>query len=270
MINLTDKDNYKIEVISSKGNQPKWKIGDFYYKQDYLGYEGLVEYVVSELLKKSNLSKNEFVEYETEIIQNDRYIRNGCICKNFLDNNETLSTLYRLYKNAYYQRLINQDVVNVGDNVERVKFIVDKVHDLTGLNDFGIYLCKMIEIDSFFLNEDRHFNNIAFICENKKYRLCPIFDNGSALLSDTTLEYQMDKNIYKLIDSVKPKTFVFDFYEQLEAVETIYGQQIEFYFNKNDIEMILDKEPYYGKQEKDRIKTILFEQMKKYNYLFTN
>ena len=46
--------------ISSMGNQDKFydKNTDGWYKEDYLGYEGLSEYVVSELLKRSEI-KNE-------------------------------------------------------------------------------------------------------------------------------------------------------------------------------------------------------------------
>lgn len=268
MIDLTDREKYKIEIKSSKGNQPKWRIGDFYYKQDYLGYEGLAEYVVSKLLEKSNLMDNEFVKYNTEVIKNDNYINNGCVSKNFLKENESLVTLVKLYRNCYPQRLINQDVFKIESIVDRVKFIENRVYDLTGVKDFGKYFCRMIEIDTFLLNDDRHFNNIALIYSDGNYRLCPIFDNGSALLSDTKLDYQMDKDIFNLIDHAKPKTFTYDFYEQLQAVENLYGQQLELYFNKKYIEEILNNEPYYGKKEKERIKDILFEQMRKYSYLF--
>lgn len=268
MIDLSDKNKYMIEVKSSKGNQPKWKIADCYYKQDYLGYEGLVEYVVSELLKKSNLKENEFVLYQTDVIQNGRYIRNGCVSNNFLGDNESLITLNRIYRQFRNQRQLSSDVISIKETKDRVLFIDNLIKDTTGINNFGKYFCKMIEIDSFFLNEDRHFNNIALIYKNSKYELCPIFDNGSALLSDTMLEYQMGNDIYKLIDMAKPKTFVYDFYEQLEAVESIYGQQIEFYFDKNDVEEIINNETNYQSEEKNRIKDIIFEQMRKYDYLF--
>ena len=43
---------------SSKGNQLKWKSEGIWYKADYTGYEGLVEYMVSHLLKKSSLAEN--------------------------------------------------------------------------------------------------------------------------------------------------------------------------------------------------------------------
>ena len=268
MIDLSNKEKYKIDIKSSKGNQPKWKIGNLYYKQDYLGYEGLVEYVVSELLKKTNLDKNEFVEYKTEIIKNGNNTRNGCVSKNFLEENQSLVTLVKLYRNNYSQRLINQDVLKIESLADRVKFIENKVYDFTGIENFGKYFCKMMEIDSFFLNEDRHFNNVALIYENDNYKLCPIFDNGSALLSDVMYDYPMNDDIYSLIDQAKPKAFVYDFYEQIKTMEELHGQQIEFYFNKNDIKDILNKEPYYDSNQKDRVKNILFEQMRKYSYLF--
>ena len=34
---------------SSKGNQLKWKSEGIWYKADYTGYEGLVEYMISHL-----------------------------------------------------------------------------------------------------------------------------------------------------------------------------------------------------------------------------
>ena len=37
---------------TSKGDQLKWKIGNIWYKSDYMGYEGLSETLVSHLLQK--------------------------------------------------------------------------------------------------------------------------------------------------------------------------------------------------------------------------
>ena len=49
---------------SSKGNQLKWENEGIWYKADYMGYEGLVEYVVSRLLEKSSLKQEEYVLYK--------------------------------------------------------------------------------------------------------------------------------------------------------------------------------------------------------------
>ena len=54
---------------SSKGNQLKWENEGIWYKADYTGYEGLVEYMISHLLKKSSLAENEFVCYDLEEIK---------------------------------------------------------------------------------------------------------------------------------------------------------------------------------------------------------
>ena len=74
----------------------------------------------------------------------------------------------------------------------------------------------------------------------------------------------------KLIDKVKSKTFIESFEEQTELSEKLYGMNIHFNFNKKDIEDILESEDakIYSKEERNRVKTILFEQMRKYPYLF--
>ena len=66
MIALFDEDIRTNDRRSSKGNQMKFERDGIWYKADYLGYEGLVEYTVSKLLAFSDLEEDEFVDYETE------------------------------------------------------------------------------------------------------------------------------------------------------------------------------------------------------------
>ena len=61
---------------SSKGNQLKWENEGTWYKADYTGYEGLAEYVISHLLKYTNLNEDEYVLYEPEQIKYKRQIYN--------------------------------------------------------------------------------------------------------------------------------------------------------------------------------------------------
>ncbi|HBM98351.1 MAG TPA: hypothetical protein DD413_02895, partial [Ruminococcus sp.] len=61
----------------------------------------------------------------------------------------------------------------------------------------------MIEIDAFFLNEDRHTNNIAIIRnpDTNVFSLCPYFDQGLSLLSDLEgfwLDGDTDKHIMRV------------------------------------------------------------------------
>ena len=64
MISLFDDDIKTQDRQSSKGNQLKFERDGIWYKADYLGYEGLSEYVVSKLLSHSSLSNDEYVDYE--------------------------------------------------------------------------------------------------------------------------------------------------------------------------------------------------------------
>ncbi len=62
MVELFEKELNMPDRKSSKGNQLKFCRDNIWYKADYLGYEGLVEYTVSKLLGLSDLEKDEFVE----------------------------------------------------------------------------------------------------------------------------------------------------------------------------------------------------------------
>ena len=66
MVQLFEQDIKTNDRQSSKGNQLKWCRNNVWYKADYMGYEGLVEYVVSRLLEKSSLKQEEYVLYKTE------------------------------------------------------------------------------------------------------------------------------------------------------------------------------------------------------------
>ena len=70
---------------SSKGNQLKWEDQGIWYKADNLGYEGLSEYLVSNLLIHSTLVDSEFILYEPEEILYDSTIFHGCKSRDFSD-----------------------------------------------------------------------------------------------------------------------------------------------------------------------------------------
>ena len=90
---------------SSKGNQLKWENEGTWYKADYTGYEGLAEYVISHLLKYTNLNEDEYVLYEPEQIKYKRQIYNGVRSRTFIDGDWQIITLERLFKNVYNESL---------------------------------------------------------------------------------------------------------------------------------------------------------------------
>ena len=140
---------------------------------------------------------------------------------------------------------------------------------ITGLTGFGKYLNKLLTIDAFFLNEDRHTHNIAVLMNEKgAFAYCPIFDNGAGLLADTTMDYPLEGDIYELIDSVKSKTISSDFEEQLDISEALYQNHIKFSFTMKDVKELLDNAEIYSEEERKRVELVIRAQMRKYQYLF--
>jgi hypothetical protein len=253
---------------SSKGNQLKWEQDGIWYKADYTGYEGLSEYVVSELLKRTTNLPFEFVSYETERIKYGLGEFRGCKSKNFLNDGWMIITLERLFKLEYGESL-QQCMLKISSLEERSRFLVNQIIRKTGLADFGKYMSILLTIDAFFLNDDRHLHNIAVLWDgDKRFQYCPIFDHGSTLLADTTLDYPIEGDLYQMIDRVKSKTFCQNLEEQLDIIEAQYGQYIKFDFDENVIRNILDKDLYYDKIQKDRVFDILMIQKRKYSYFF--
>ena len=267
MIELFETDRYENDRHSSKGNQLKWKRNENWYKADNLGYEGLAEMVVSFLLAHSDLEKNEYVTYGCEQIRYKKSIYNGAVSRDFLQGRGELITIERLYKHTY-GRSLYESVFKITDVKERLRYMVESVQNLTGLTDFGVYISKLLTVDAFFLNDDRHMHNIAVIrLTDGGYDYCPIFDNGGALLSDTSVDYPMGEDIYTLIDSVRSKTVSTDFVELLDAAEELYGYNLKYDFGDSDIVNAVGQADMYSEDLKERVINVLREQRRKYKYL---
>ena len=150
-------------------------------------------------------------------------------------------------------------------------FLVQQVERMTGLKNFGIYMNKLLTIDAFFLNEDRHTHNIAVLMNGKgDYTYCPIFDNGAGLLADTTMDYPLSGDVYTLMDKVQSKTICSEFGEQLDISEALYKMNLKFRFTKKDVTELLAGAEIYSEEIRNRVEMIIFAQMRKYPYLFSN
>ena len=239
MINFDKEKDLMLTFATSKGNLPKWHIGDYWYKVDSFGYENLAECVISDLLEYSNVDN--YVHYDLIKGILDNEVKNFSMSKSFIKGDETLITFYKLYF-LNTNKEITKDIVKYNDISERIKYVIDFIHNMPGGVDISKELTKTLEIDMFFLNEDRHFNNLALIRKSDKYfSYAPIFDNGSTLLK-----------------------------EQCMAAESLYGQQLHFNFSNNDIQLVLEKyKDYYDDTIIKRVETILYEQRRKYSYLFS-
>jgi len=267
MIELFEQDLKDDGRRSSKGNQLKWSKDGIWYKADYLGYEGLSEYIISKLLRHSTLSPDEFTDYEPETIRYKSQIFNGCKSPDFSGNFQTI-TIERLIRTLYGVS-IGREIYKFPDHTDRLRYLVDQTERATGLKDFGIYMSKLMTIDAVFLNEDRHSHNISVLWDGRdSFRLCPIYDNGAALLSDTTLDYPVGCDIYSEKNNVKSKTFSQSLEEQLEISEKLFGINLKFSWNAHEVKEYLNEVKIYDPKIVTRVIDLLLEQRRKYSYLF--
>ena len=267
MIELNDEYLVNIDRSSSKGNQLKWCVNDVWYKADNNGYEGLSEYAVSKLLTHSSLNKNEYIDYSLIQVKYRKTIINACKSENFLSDGDSIITIKRLF-DSY-----NSNYFDIYDSLittkEKAKYLINTVIALTGLKDFGEYIYKLAVIDGLFLNEDRHFHNIAIIQrKDNSFDYCPIFDNGASLLSDVDLDYPFSENTIDLIKTVKSKTFDDKFEDIIDSLEEIYASKITFSYTEKEINNLFDEVDIYDEKTIKRVKQVLIYQRNKYNYLF--
>ena len=150
-----------------------------------------------------------------------------------------------------------------------MKSLVEQVERVTGLRNFGTYMNQLFTIDALFLNEDRHTHNMAVLMDGEgRFSLCPVFDNGGALLSDTAMDYPLSEDPVVLMREVKAKTISTDFDEQLDISEKLYGRNLRFHFTKKQVVELLGNAVEYEEEIRDRVASILYLQMDKYRYLW--
>lgn len=245
----------KVAETSSKGNQEKWFDADTnqWYKLDQFGYEALSETLISILLEESNIEKDApftFVRYEpVRLIVHSRE-RTGCVSENFLAEGQSVITINHLLSRVLGYPLKDK-LSAFSSNKKRTEYLAEATKDCTGLDYFGEYLTLLFEIDSLFLNDDRHLNNIAVLKTDNKYDYCPIFDNGAALLSDTRLS-PMDIEPKALISSLKARPFNMSFTRQMNTARALYGKQLSMPILKREVimEYLMPILEFYPKRDR--------------------
>ena len=261
------KDTAVLATTSSKGNQMKAynPDDDYWYKADYLGFEGLAEHISSQLLNDSNV---EHINYDICQFKIGKKNVVGCKSKNFLHPNERLVSSYELFS-KFKNVDISKEIAKMPIE-EKILYFVDGIKSITNLINFGPYLTKMLQLDAVTKNDDRHFNNISFIYDvYGKYHLAPIYDNGASFLSD---EYTYGSNlsydeILATMKQAESKPFSRDFDEQLDASEKLYPAKLVL---PKKIELdIQSLRTIYADNRIQQVETILRESKRKYEYLFS-
>ncbi|MCM1156586.1 MAG: hypothetical protein NC392_14630 [Roseburia sp.] len=260
---------------SSSGRQLKWRQDGYWYKADRMGFESLAESLVSHLLQHSNIE--DFTAYEPVMIRYKDETYRGCRCADFQKENEEIVSLEHLAK-SHTGFGLETMLARITDVREKILYTVELVENVTGLEDFGVYLTKLLELDAFFLNTGRDTENITLLydIETGEYRFCPVFDMGDALFSDTKEKCPLTKGMVECYHAVAARPFSETFDEQLAIANELYGSYLKFNISttaminavrdmvsnrKNDVD--------YQATEIRRIGEILRFQTRKYQKMFS-
>ncbi|WP_221788164.1 HipA domain-containing protein [Paenibacillus cucumis (ex Kampfer et al. 2016)] len=247
------KDLRQTFVSSSKGDQLKWKIENKWGKADKFGYEGLAEWVAFELISRSNIPLQLRVPYKRCVLVENGVSYQGCYSEDFLLPGESIITLHRILESYG----VKFDELQQGRGTrDSVLLLIEFLKSVLKIDTLE-YFSMMLPLDAILLNEDRHLNNIAFIHGTKGYRLCPLFDHGLSLLSDTS-DYPLHMPTSVALRKVKAKPFSSDFSKQARALET------SIQFNRISVMEFIEEHD----NELGRIAQILKSQIKKYEHLF--
>lgn len=95
----------------------------------------------------------------------------------------------RLFEEAYGESLY-KSIFGIRDHESRLRFLTEQTEYLTGIENMGAYLTKLLTIDTFFLNEDRHTHNIAVMLDEEKVYPKEIKDRVYEILLQRMRKYQ--------------------------------------------------------------------------------
>ena len=268
---------------SSKGNQMKWFQDGYWYKADQFGYESLSEVVTSHLLKNSSVE--EATIYEPVLIKYRDNLYRGCRSQNFRQSEEILVPLERLFRTHTTIGLAKQ-LARIANVKDKLQYTEEVVRNITGIEEFGKYLATILEMDAFFLNEDRHTNNISILYnkETDSYRLCPFYDMGLSLFADTKVDFPLEKDYFTCKEKIVAKPFSRDFDEQMDVGNELFGSYLKFEISANKVAGVMNdlRENFllkdgdlenkridgYTEKELKRVEETLRYQASKYKYMF--
>ena len=182
-VNVTQSE--RVTSGGSKGNQTKWYKDGIWYKADFLGYEGLAEYICSKLLNASNVQR--YVQYApvciTETDSGREFL--GCMSRDF--GTFASGDVLLLHLPEMYNIWLNP----TGSRATDLSAFCRGVKQFFGadiIDDIKI----MMQFDMIVGNEDRILRNFGLRQVGSGYEFAPLFDHGLSLLSDSTSPHRAE------------------------------------------------------------------------------
>ena len=78
----------------------------------------------------------------------------------------------------------------------------------------------------------------------------------------------MGEDAYELMKQAQAKSICFDFDEQLDISEKICKGNLKFTFTREEVDELIDNAVIYSEEERERVRAIIYAQMRKYAYLW--
>ena len=230
----------------NKDNQRKWFRDGIWYKADFLGYEGLAEYISSCLLGVSDIPS--FIRYSLVCIQEaDEQETNvfiGCMSHDF----GTIITgdVIILQLPEKYNVWLNP----TGTFADDLQVFCEGVELVFGVN-VERNMRQMLCFDLIVGNEDRILRNFGLQQTDTGFVFAPLFDHGLSLLADT----KSPERVTSLSEiSYRP----FD-YSRFEGIRHLSGTPLTFDIARFD--ELVENIPYYPRETVNRALTVLRESL---------
>lgn len=250
-------ENYKIEekyrfhsTSTSKGTQEKYCCNDYFYKINKVGNEGFTEFLVSEILKRSNWHLEDFVTYEYCSINGSL----DCKSYSFLPDGVEFITMNKLYSALTGNPDLGVKLQTLGDAKERLDFILSIVKEYgISRKDFRQYLKHIVQLDLLILNIDRYVHNYGVLYDpvSGQFGIAPIFDNGRSLDTDHS-------------GGIASKTLSGSFTDQVTAFEFPVQSCLKIDYDSVS-NFLQDCVQCYGQRHEI---AVLQARLKKFEYLF--
>lgn len=214
----------QIQRNSQGGNLFKWRIGNRFiksqtfteinFRQQFL-YESYGEYIAYQVAREIGYDSDEVVPYRPiKISLPDGRQTVACESTSFVKSTDPEVRFYGIGSLQKRHRLAETCDLR---GYQLYQYLTDK----SCLKGYKTYIDKCLILDYIILNTDRHLNNIGYIGNIKKdkWKIPPIFDNGSCLGCDKALtsdiKYQSD-----MLSLFRSKPFYYDFDTQIQLVKS--------------------------------------------------
>jgi len=244
------EESLTLSPLVPEGTQEKHCRNNYFYKVNKMGNEGFTEFLVSEILKRSNWHSENFVSYEYCSI-NDSL---GCRSYSFLPDDLEFITMNKLYSTLTGNPDLGIKLLTLGNAKERLDFILSIVREYgISVEDFSRYLERMMQLDLLILNTDRHVHNYGVLYNPSDGQFCiaPIFDNGRSLDTDHS-------------GGIASRTLSGSFTDQVTAFEFPVKSCLKIDYDSVDT-FLQGCIQHYGNLHEI---TVLKARLKKFEYLF--